>query len=77
MNLQDFEAEEAKRPDGRRRRCITCSLPEEIISEIHRGRAREPKPVAFEMIAKWVESETGRKIQPNTIRNHFVAKHHE
>lgn len=76
MNLDDYVEKQSKAQDGRRRRCLTCALDEDALSQVHAGRARKPKPVSFEIISKWLEDDRDVKIQPNTIRNHFVAGHH-
>ena len=77
MQLSEYAA--TKGGDARKRkRCLTCALDPEVLKQIHEARdAGKTKPlIAFPTISRWVEEETGRKIQPNTIRNHFVAGHH-
>ena len=76
MNLTDYEEKRRTVDDGRRKRCLTCGLPDNVLAEVHAGRAREPKPVSFETISKWLDDVHGKKVQPATLRNHFVSKHH-
>jgi hypothetical protein len=75
MDLESFAEEQSGSPDGRRRRCLTCALPQALREQVEDGRSREGKPIPFETISKWLAGE-GHKIQPNTMRNHFVAGHH-
>jgi hypothetical protein len=77
MDLNEYEEKRRTVNDGRRKRCLTCGLSEEVLSQVHQGRARDPKPVSFETISKWLDDVHGKKIQPATLRNHFVAKHHD
>jgi hypothetical protein len=76
VDLKDY-ATTVDKSGRKRKRCITCQLDDSIIDQIH--DARDPAnghPIPFPTIARWLESETGKVIQPNTIRNHFVAGHH-
>ncbi len=75
MDLEDYERTTG-RSGGPGRKCITCALDPALLAQIHQGRARKPKPVSFETIAKWLEGEIDRRIHPTTIRNHFMAGHH-
>lgn len=72
MDLLDYVQKTGGNKPGRR--CTTCSLDEGILAQIHAGRRATPK-VPYPVIARWLEAETGQKIQPNTIRNHFIAGH--
>jgi hypothetical protein len=73
MELSSF-ADGASRASSR---CTVCNLDPITRGQIHAGRARDPKPVTYQVISSWLKSE--RKIDVNhaTIRNHFTAGHHE
>lgn len=75
MNLDEFADDEASQK-GSRKKCMTCTLlPGDVLAQVHAGRAREPKPVAFPVISRWLEKEHNIKIQPTTLRSHFVSGH--
>lgn len=80
MELLDYGlldyADKYERGRVRRRRCLTCALDDDILKQIVEGREQTPKPVSFPTISRWLEGAHNVKIQPNTIRNHFVAGHH-
>lgn len=74
MDLASY-AEEHALEDGRRKRCVTCSLKPEVLAQVHAGRAREPQPIPYSMICKWLEAEHGVRINLSTLRYHFIAGH--
>lgn len=53
---------------------MTCALDADVLKQINEAREGSNK-TSFPTIARWLEDEQGVKIQPNTIRNHFVAGH--
>lgn len=75
MDLTEF-AETQSSDDGRkRRRCMTCALPDDVLTEVTKGRT-QAKPISYEIISKWLKATYEREIHANTIRNHFVNGHH-
>lgn len=76
VKLQAYAASNSK--DSTRKRCMTCALDGDILKQIHEARDKTAgaPTVPFTLISQWLEAETGKKIQPATIRNHFVAGHH-
>ena len=75
MNLLEYVDSQGKMSDGRRRRCKTCNLDPDLLNQVHAARSDDTKLISYEMISKWLEQAEDIKIQPNTIRNHFVAGH--
>ncbi len=73
MKLTEFAVKEEQETEHKTR-CMTCNLPPEILQQVHDARAREPKPISFPVISKWLKAE-GIDITQATIRNHFVAEH--
>lgn len=76
MSLEAFAEDEEKISD-KKTRCMTCNLPPEILEEVHAGRSRSPKPVSFPLISRWLKAEHQIDLTQATIRNHFVAGHHD
>lgn len=78
MELQKFASASSRGRDGHSR-CMTCALDASVLKQIH--DARDPQKqatlISFPVISKWLEHDQGVKIQPTTIRNHFVAGHVE
>jgi hypothetical protein len=73
MKLTEFAVTEEQGAEHKTR-CKTCNLPPEILQQVHEARVREPKPISFPTISKWLKTE-GHEITQATIRNHFVAGH--
>lgn len=57
------------------RKCFTCRLPEDVLSQVEAARAQDP-PVFYRVIAHWL-AEEGHQISSFTLRNHFQKRHHE
>jgi hypothetical protein len=72
MDLDKFDVEER---GTKKRRCMTCNLPSDVLAQVHAGRSRKPKPIPFTTISKWLAKTHGVDIEWSTIRNHFVAEH--
>lgn len=75
-DLISFAVKEEQVTD-KKTRCMTCNLDPEILEQVEAGRSRDPKPVSFPVISKWLKEAHGIDITQATIRNHFVAGHHE
>lgn len=76
MSLESFASEAEQTPDNKTR-CKTCNLDPKLLQQIHDARERQPKPVSFPIISKWLKHEEGVDLLQATIRNHFTAGHHE
>ncbi len=74
MDLTRF-IETKQKYEMRQRRCMTCALPASILAQVHAAREKD-KPIPFTWISTWLEREHKVKIQHATLRNHFVAGHH-
>lgn len=75
MKLDEFVEQERQHPKKKPTRCQTCNLPPDILEQVHAARAQKPR-VSFPIIAKWLKTQDINILQA-TIRNHFVADHHD
>lgn len=71
-SLAEFAADKSGRPA---RKCFTCKLPEDVLSQVEAARAQDT-PVTYVVISEWLKEE-GHDITAFNLRNHFGAKHQE
>ena len=74
MNLEEYAVTQDNETE-RKTRCKTCNLPSDVLEQVHAARAKEPKPISFPIISQWLKT-NDIDITQATIRNHFVAGHH-
>lgn len=60
---------------SRRRKCFTCRLPDDVLSQVEAARAQKV-PVFYRVISQWLAQE-GHTISSYNLRNHFQKRHHE
>ena len=72
-NLAEFAAAAAV-SEPKHPKCKTCSLPEDVLSQVEDARNQTP-PIFYTTIAQWLKSE-GRDLTMFNLRNHFQADHH-
>ena len=69
-SLESFAKEQ-----GTGRRCVTCRLPAEMLTELEAARLQDPavRP-SYATIAAWLASE-GEKISAHSVKYHFSEGH--
>lgn len=53
-------------------RCTTCLLPDEIMAELKKEKALNPR-ISWPIVSKWLREDHGIIINPEPLRRHFVS----